>query len=81
MCDSVKLTTFDFLKKLPSHVKLDFLSRYHCDAGSALGAKRIPNNKSLFLTIETDSCAGTDTGVRLFQTAQLFLSFRYTVVN
>ena len=43
-----------------------YVFRYHCDAGSARGAKRIPNNKSLFLTIETDSCAGTDTGVRFF---------------
>jgi len=53
-------------------------ARYHCDAGSALGAKRIPNNKSLFLTIETDSCAGTDTGVNYLEHVQAVITLNST---
>jgi len=53
-------------------------ARYHCDAGSARGAKRIPNNKSLFLTIETDSCAGTDTGVNYLEHVQAVITLNST---
>jgi len=53
-------------------------ARYHCDAGSAMELRRIPHNKSLFLTIETDSCANTDTEVNYLEHVQAVITLNTT---
>ena len=53
-------------------------ARYHCDAGATLEQRRIPHNKSLFLTIETDSCAGTDTEVNYLEHVQAVITLNAT---
>jgi len=53
-------------------------ARYHCDAGTARGARQIPMNKSLFLTIETDSCAGSETEVNYLEHVQAVITLNAT---
>jgi len=53
-------------------------ARYHCDAGSTSELRRIPHNKSLFLTIETNSCAGTDTEVNYLEHVQAVITLNTT---
>jgi len=53
-------------------------ARYHCEAGTADGPRRIPTNKSLFLTIETDSCAGTETAVNYLEHVQAVITLNAT---
>jgi len=53
-------------------------ARYHCDAGSTSELRRIPHNKSLFLTIETNSCAGTDTEVNYLEHVQAVITLNAT---
>jgi len=54
-------------------------ARYHCEAGSTDGTIReIPQGKSLFLTIETTSCAGTDTEVNYLEHVQAVITVNAT---
>merc|ERR1712117_864724 len=53
-------------------------ARYHRDAGSTSELRRIPHNKSLFLTIETNSCAGTDTEVNYLEHVQAVITLNAT---
>jgi len=53
-------------------------ARYHCDAGSTSELRRIPHNKSLFLTIETNSCAATDTEVNYLEHVQAVITLNTT---
>jgi proprotein convertase subtilisin/kexin type 2 len=54
-------------------------ARYHCEAGATDGSIRpIPEGKSLFLTIETTSCAGTDTEVNYLEHVQAVITLNST---
>lgn len=53
-------------------------ARYHCDAGTAHGVRQIPSNKPLFLTIETDSCSGSDTEVNYLEHVQAVITLNST---
>jgi proprotein convertase subtilisin/kexin type 2 len=54
-------------------------ARYHCEAGSTDGTMReIPTGKSLFMTIETTSCAGTDTEVNYLEHVQAVITLNAT---
>jgi len=53
-------------------------ARYHCEAGTAHGPRRIPSNKPLFLTIETDSCAGSETAVNYLEHVQAVITLNAT---
>lgn len=53
-------------------------ARFHCDAGKAAAHRRIPNNKSLFLTIDTDSCVNTDTEVNYLEHVQAVITMNST---
>lgn len=52
--------------------------RFHCEAGSIKEAHRIPSDKSLFLTIETDACKGTETEVNYIEHVQAVISLNST---
>jgi len=53
-------------------------ARYHCEAGSDNTVRAIPTGKSLFLSIDTTSCAGTDTEVRYLEHVQAVISLNAT---
>jgi proprotein convertase subtilisin/kexin type 2 len=54
-------------------------ARYHCEAGATDGTVReIPSGKSLFLTIETTACAGTDTEVNYLEHVQAVITLNST---
>jgi len=53
-------------------------ARYHCEAGSDNTLRAIPTGKSLFLSIDTTSCAGTDTEVRYLEHVQAVISLNAT---
>ena len=54
-------------------------ARFHCEAGSYTGPARIPSrDKSLFLTIETDACFGSETEVNYLEHVQAVISLNTT---
>merc|ERR1712045_876031 len=53
-------------------------ARYHCEAGSDNKVRAIPSGKSLFLSIDTTSCSGTDTEVRYLEHVQAVISLNAT---
>jgi len=53
-------------------------ARFHCEAGTALGPARIPMDKSLFLTIDTNSCAGMETEVNYLEHVQAVVTLNAT---
>jgi proprotein convertase subtilisin/kexin type 2 len=53
-------------------------ARFHCEAGSAYGPARIPMDKSLFLTIDTDACAGKETEVNYLEHVQAVVTVNAT---
>jgi len=53
-------------------------ARYHCEAGSARGSRRIPMDKPIFMTVETDSCAGTETEVNYLEHVQAVITLNST---
>jgi len=53
-------------------------ARYHCEAGSAFRPARIPMDKSLYLTIETDACAGKETEVNYLEHVQAVVTLNST---
>jgi len=54
-------------------------ARYHCEAGATDGTIReIPRGKSIFLTIETAACAGTDTEVNYLEHVQAVITLNST---
>jgi len=52
--------------------------RFHCEAGTALGPARIPMDKSLFLTIDTNACAGMETEVNYLEHVQAVVTLNST---
>jgi len=53
-------------------------ARFHCEAGVAKGPRQITSNKPIFLTIETKSCAGTDTEVNYLEHVQAVITLNAT---
>lgn len=53
-------------------------ARYHCEAGSDKTIRAIPSDKSLFLTMETTSCAGTETEVNYLEHVQAVVTLNST---
>jgi proprotein convertase subtilisin/kexin type 2 len=53
-------------------------ARFHCEAGMAMGPARIPMGKSLFLTIDTTACAGTETEVNYLEHVQAVVTLNST---
>jgi len=53
-------------------------ARYHCEAGSDNTIRPIPQDKSLFLTIETTACAGTETEVNYLEHVQAVITVNST---
>ena len=53
-------------------------ARYHCEAGSDHNIRPIPQDKSLFLTIETTACAGTETEVNYLEHVQAVITVNST---
>ena len=53
-------------------------ARYHCEAGSDKTIRAIPSDKSLFLTLETNACAGSDTEVRYLEHVQALITLNST---
>lgn len=53
-------------------------ARYHCEAGSDKTTRAIPADKSLFLTLETSGCAGTDTEVNYLEHVQALITVNTT---
>lgn len=53
-------------------------ARYHCEAGSDKTIREIPSDKTLFLTIETTSCAGTETEVNFLEHVQAVITVNST---
>jgi proprotein convertase subtilisin/kexin type 2 len=53
-------------------------ARFHCEAGTALGPARIPMDKSLFLTIDTNACAGMETEVNYLEHVQAVVTLNAT---
>jgi len=53
-------------------------ARYHCEAGSAFGPARIPMDKSLYLSIDTDACAGKETEVNYLEHVQAVVTLNST---
>lgn len=49
-------------------------ARYHCEAGFDKTVRPIPSDKSLFLTLETTACAGTETEVNYLEHVQAVIS-------
>jgi proprotein convertase subtilisin/kexin type 2 len=53
-------------------------ARYHCEAGSDKTIRAIPRDKSLFLTLETDGCAGSETEVNYLEHVQALITLNTT---
>lgn len=53
-------------------------ARFHCEAGSSIGLARIPTDKSLFLTIDTQACAGLETEVNYLEHVQAVVTLNST---
>ncbi len=53
-------------------------ARYHCEAGSDKTVRAIPEDKSLFLTMETTACAGTETEVNYLEHVQAVITLNST---
>lgn len=53
-------------------------ARYHCEGGSDKKVRAIPRDKSLFLTLETNACAGTDTEVNYLEHVQAVVTINST---
>lgn len=53
-------------------------ARYHCEGGSDKLTREIPTDKSLFLTMETTACAGTDTEVNYLEHVQAVITLNTT---
>jgi len=53
-------------------------ARFHCEAGSSVGLSRIPMDKSLFLTIDTQACAGLETEVNYLEHVQAVVTLNST---
>jgi len=53
-------------------------ARYHCEAGSDKTVRAIPSEKSLFLTLETTGCAGTETEVNYLEHVQALITLNTT---
>jgi len=53
-------------------------ARYHCEAGSDKTVRAIPSDKSLFLTLETTGCAGTETEVNYLEHVQALITINTT---
>ena len=52
--------------------------RYHCEGGSDKNTREIPSDKSLFLTIETTACAGSETEVNYLEHVQAVITLNAT---
>lgn len=52
--------------------------RYHCEGGSDKATREIPSDKSLFLTIETAACAGSETEVNYLEHVQAVITLNAT---
>ena len=52
--------------------------RYHCEGGSDKTIREIPSDKSLFLTIETTACAGSETEVNYLEHVQAVITLNST---
>jgi proprotein convertase subtilisin/kexin type 2 len=53
-------------------------ARYHCEAGSDKTVRAIPQDKSLFLTLETTGCAGSETEVNYLEHVQAVITLNTT---
>merc|ERR1719189_1602639 len=53
-------------------------ARFHCEAGTYTGLKRIPRDKSVFLTIDTNACFGSETEVNYLEHVQAVISLNST---
>lgn len=53
-------------------------ARYHCEAGSIKKTIPIPSNQSLFLHINTDSCAGKESEVNYIEHIQAVITLNAT---
>jgi len=53
-------------------------ARYHCEAGSDKTVRAIPSDKSLFLTLETTGCAGSETEVNYLEHVQALITLNTT---
>jgi len=53
-------------------------ARYHCEGGSDKKLHEIPSDKSLFLTMETTGCAGSDTEVNYLEHVQAVITLNTT---
>lgn len=53
-------------------------ARYHCEAGSDKTTRAIPSDKSLFLTLETTACSGTETEVNYLEHVQAVITLNST---
>lgn len=53
-------------------------ARYHCEAGSDKTTRAIPSDKSLFLTLETTACSGTETEVNYLEHVQAVITLNTT---
>jgi len=53
-------------------------ARFHCEAGTYTGPARIPMDKSLFLTIETDACYDSETEVNYLEHVQAVITMNTT---
>merc|ERR1711874_643577 len=49
-------------------------ARFHCEAGTYNGPTRIPRDKSVFLTIDTNACFGSETEVNYLEHVQAVIS-------
>jgi len=53
-------------------------ARYHCEAGSDKTVRAIPSDHSIFLTLETTGCAGTETEVNYLEHVQALITLNTT---
>jgi proprotein convertase subtilisin/kexin type 2 len=53
-------------------------ARFHCEAGSNTEVRRIPQENSLFYTIDTDACLGLETEVNYLEHVQAVVTLNST---
>merc|ERR1711963_700926 len=53
-------------------------ARFHCEAGSYNTVSRIPMDKSLFMTIDTNACSGLETEVNYLEHVQAVVTLNST---